>query len=389
MKNLGLALLAILPFIQGCETSSIQKESKLITGKIINGAYVKEESQAASFNVFFMNDRNGTCSGSLIAPNVVLTAAHCLSTARASDLKVYVGLNVSTWEKDQVILRAKNIFKHPGWTAERDQDDLALIELESPVDPTYKPVAIFDGPLLPDFAIFPIEAYGYSAFVGNNTIDLTNYFKDIFNDSSRAYVTDNFGIFQLRGKLLPAAENSYKGAGDNYLLIDQLAGGICSGDSGGPMVVNVEGEKVQIAINDSIVSLKNGAIDCSSYAAATYVQPYLGWINETLEANQLPKIATKQFKKPEDLADTTQADTSCVYSQRNVADILFEAKESVVNNVCDKKLIADLEEYVVYARDFCTTELSIGYNEVIKATVESVKANCKEESHSLKTAIIR
>lgn len=110
----------------------------------------------------------------------------------------------------------------------------------------------------------------------------------------------------------------------------------------------------------------------------TYLQPYIEWINETLAANNLSKVTTKQFSKVEDMADTTNADTSCVYSQRNVADILFSAKESIVNNVCDKKLIADLEEYVVYARDFCTSELSIGYNEAIKATVESVKSHCNQ-----------
>lgn len=374
MRYLGLAIFALLPLIQSCDSSSLQQDSKIVSANLINGSAIEANDPAAKFTIL-LRSNSSYCTGSLIAPNIVLTAAHCFNKSEpGSVVAVQRAQANSSVSKD---IKVRHIFRHPKWKFGNDINeagDVALLELERPVNSTYKPIALYDGPLPSNYESFPLEAYGYSLYTENSSIDLTDYFKDITRDSYTSGSPSN----KLNGKLLTATDSPYN-TENHFIFAEQLTGGMCSGDSGGPMVVNINGERIQIGVFNSMVSTKGGDIDCSSYSIAAYLQPYLEWINKTLRENKLAPIVPKTFATSEAITNVENPDTYCVYAKTNDIIFLESVKEQIVNNVCDKNIITELEKAIEVAAEYCTTDLARNYQDALKATLKSVSANCQAE----------
>ena len=187
------------------------------------------------------------CSGTLIAPNVFLTASHC--TAYYTDVleplgyTAYVSFDSPIAYGDQTskktkLLAVSDVVTNPNYSQRQsDSGDIGVLILESDVR-GITPATLPDCGLLDRLsaenalqgAVFTAAGYGVqNRVVGGGT----PYFQDA-NPVPRMYAFSSFN--SLNVGYLRLSQNPATGSG-----------GTCYGDSGGPIFLTVEGQQVLVA----------------------------------------------------------------------------------------------------------------------------------------------
>ncbi|CAF4233860.1 unnamed protein product, partial [Rotaria magnacalcarata] len=96
------------------------------------------EAVAHSWPWQVLYQENGTCGGTLINQNYVLTAAHCISTEDPSLITIIAGIHNRDLgdadESSRQKLQVAEIFVHPDWNADTVINDIALLRLAEPAN---------------------------------------------------------------------------------------------------------------------------------------------------------------------------------------------------------------------------------------------------------------
>ncbi len=214
--------------------------------------------------VAIYNQMGFICTGSLIAPDLVVTAAHCVS---ASVISSEMGQNVSQSQvtaNTEVIFDSTNIDSNGGSVAASDtlghpsfninnlgRHDIGLIWLSQSVN---------------DRSPIVLNRSHSDAPVGISTT-LVGYGINDANQSGRLYYLNNKTTVSC---------NSVGGGSDSYLLCyNQTDGkGSCSGDSGGPSLANIGGTQKLVGITSF------GDQYCQQMGAYTRVDAELDFLDE-------------------------------------------------------------------------------------------------------------
>ena len=112
--------------------------------RIIGGFVVPENSIHLKFtvkvNLYFNETKNGNCGGSLISPNYVLTAAHCVDKKLIPWKRMRV-IQHDPKSKTDNIFEISNILLHPNYKKSFGivQNDFAIVKLATPVKSSSKP----------------------------------------------------------------------------------------------------------------------------------------------------------------------------------------------------------------------------------------------------------
>ena len=190
-----------------------------------------------------------TCSGTVVAATLVVTAAHCVYGVEPGDLRVIVGSDVTAPSAGRTFAVSATA-TYPTYRGESEGIsggvDLAILRLANPVSVT--PISVDLTTTDSDFQGALVTLVGYGASDG----------------------TDNSGVGARRSVVLPV-----EGVCSRLLTIGGADANACLGDSGGAVLL--QGRLVGV--------ISGGKLGCFAPSTLTRLDAHAGWMSEALAGN--------------------------------------------------------------------------------------------------------
>ena len=208
--------------------------------------------------VTIIGSRGNFCSGALIAPKIVLTAAHCVQP--------YADYKIVQYDDDRrpSLINIRRVQIHPQFTMtaiaqSRATADVALLELSEAID---IPASMMIG--TPTEPMVPGRPYGV---LGVGVTQRGDGKSAGFVRAARLVSTNKPGRLQIR-LVDPATSNARDGLG------------ACTGDSGGPVTEDQNGRMVIVGVV-SWSTGPNNIAGCGGLTGVTPLTLYREWLITT------------------------------------------------------------------------------------------------------------
>ena len=225
------ALLCATAFASGA--SAWARPAPRARAAIIGGA----AAHAGSFpSLAYVIDIQGSyayqCSGTVVAPSLVLTAGHCAENTRTGVRFRPSGYRIVTGAVDPLaagatVSRVLGVIVYPGFARKLDQGDAALLVLSSPV--SAPPIALASASEMNRLKAgleATMAGWGLTSFAQRLPTETLQSADTVVQ--GRRWCVANAPPFSAKGEICGIAPPGY-------------ATGVCSGDSGGPLLARPPG----------------------------------------------------------------------------------------------------------------------------------------------------
>jgi secreted trypsin-like serine protease len=226
--SLALAAALVVAFVAVMLVAAPQANALALSTDILGGIEVARQDEIAASTVLVGLLTPGgmlTCTGSILAPDLVVTAGHCVAPLPNVVLVLFTRDLGQTAERTVAVSRYR---RHEGFYAnlrlrhdDHDQNDIALLRFEGGLPPGYAPARVLDdseADAIHDGAEVTLAGFGRSV-----------------GDVGRLAQGEPDGSGVLRKVQTTIRTARY---GRTEVLVEQSAGkGACHGDSGGPAFV--------------------------------------------------------------------------------------------------------------------------------------------------------
>lgn len=205
------------------------------------------------------------CTGVLITNDVILTAAHCVSLD-TSEMKVVFTNNIACRagrvSPETRVFEVLKVAVHESFMQEKIEQqplDLAILQIKGVRPSTYQPQKIgLTSPVRPQDQLVQV-GYGVSQFSKGGEGRLR--------------------IHGKRGKQVVRAHQS-----SPYFLVEQGEGGVCSGDSGGPLFRVTDKGLELLGLATSVAYTSESEDPCLGGGVYLEINSVLTWIQKTIES---------------------------------------------------------------------------------------------------------
>lgn len=220
---------------------------------IIGGA--DAPAAIAAQTVMIVSTRGSTCSGAVIAGDLVLTAGHCVQPAANYAIVVRESGTQNLFEVARIVLHPR--FDPAAFAARKAVPDLAILKLAKPLPAPFRAARLETEAAKPQ----PGDRYTLAGF----GVSAEN---------------DGTSVGRVRSLALPVIGNTIDTTGIIMTRLSAKSGkpaGACIGDSGGPVFRN---ERLAAII---AWTTGTGNRECGHVTGATLIAQQISWIAATVK----------------------------------------------------------------------------------------------------------
>jgi secreted trypsin-like serine protease len=324
MKHASIAstMACAILFLKSIVSSAHQVDDRELNSRIIGGTYA-DAKRYPYYTYLRKTLRSGSvfvCGGSLVNPDVVMTAAHCIDS-NPSDPVVQIQAIVNYTQTQyftgyEYSRMGTSYIKHRDYDSLRIVNDIGLVYLDAPVYEV-SPVKLNDNSYSPSVGA-SVTVFGHGRISNAVTPEYSKYLMEVsipivsFQDCNdwNSY----WGIIVDQSMICAGASSGGKGA--------------CKGDSGGPLIIRGSSASQDIQVGIVSFGSSKGCSIVNYPSVFTRVSYFKQWVQDliclystvkpsscsnvaqpTKKPIMMPIIATPPTRKPKPTSWPTPAPT--------------------------------------------------------------------------------